>query len=133
MADVKKFLDQDGLAVLWKLLQEEHEKHKAETVEDISAILEDGGYVKEEDLKDLIDAVRFIGVKDSLEDVEEPKVGDIVIVNGVEYIYSEDAEDQGVWQQFGDENAVYEPQALTEEEIRAICVSEEEEEPSRNE
>lgn len=54
------------------------------------------------DIGNLANVMNFRGTFDKFEDVSEPVNGDVIIIDGVEYVYvKESAEATGVWEQIG--------------------------------
>lgn len=153
-----KFLDESGLRVLWEQIKKQHESHQADLVEILSnyATIDALNKAMEDVAEDLAGALNFVGVVDNLDEIENPKNGDIVLQGTAEYIYVEktvegepdeegnpgESTTTGEWVLIGDEGTYATKAqleaveksivdltknfesigALTEEEIKAICV-----------
>lgn len=124
----KKFLDEEGLKVLWAQIKAQHNQHQTDLVETLAdyATIEEMNKAIDEALAETAGALKFIGVVDSLDSVEEPHNGDIALVGSAEYVYvetkSEGEPDEegnptevvtGEWRLIGDESA-YETKANAE-------------------
>lgn len=71
--------------------------------------------VVKKDIKGLVGALHFRGVFNSLDEVTDPKNGDVVIVGTKEYVYVVKEGEPAKWVEFGDE-AIY----ATKAEVAAI-------------
>lgn len=124
----KKFLDEEGLKVLWAQIKAQHNQHLVDLAETLSdyATIEGMNEAINEALAETAGALKFIGVVEDLKDVEEPHNGDIALVGSAEYVYvetkSEGEPDEegnptevisGEWHLIGDESA-YETKANAE-------------------
>lgn len=73
------------------------------------------------DIKALGTVLRFRGVFESLDEVENPQNGDVAIVGAKEYVYVVDG-DIGVWKEFGDVSA-YATKAELEAAVAQLTVA----------
>ena len=65
--------------------------------------VEDNEIVVRKDIKDLIGVLHFRGVYNSLDEVDDPKNGDVVIVGTKEYVYVNVSGQPAGWKELGDE------------------------------
>ena len=65
--------------------------------------VEDNEIVVRKDIKDLIGVLHFRGVFNSLNEVDDPKNGDVVIVGTKEYVYVNVSGQPAGWKELGDE------------------------------
>lgn len=138
MADKTKFLDEQGLKVLWEQIKNHQGKALVEELANYTTSTELEEKIAKV-IKELPSAIQFKGVVEDPAEIAEPRNGDIIFVGTKEYVYSEtitenpeDPENPiatGEWRLFGDESVYatkdeltdYEPEALSAAEILAIC------------